>query len=203
MYSGSASGASASSGGGTYSPQGYGSGSSGSSYPAATPSASTSIEYLISGGTVSLGGMFSIQPSTNVIITSLSVHLQNTGTYGGITIYTMSGSPDGYELSSSGWNLIGSATNVQSMGPGVLTPLPSGAFSPISVSAGQILSFYVYSTTQNQNMISQAGLSSEAVGVVYAQSTEMNLIQHSANTDNFGYAWKPYKWNGSVTYTTS
>jgi hypothetical protein len=31
----------------------------------------------------------------------------------------------------------------------------------------------------------------------------MNLLEHSENTDNFGYAWKPYKWNGSVTYTTS
>jgi trypsin len=184
--------------------EGSGSGSSSTgranSQSTSTSPGSKSLEYLVSGGVVTQGGMFSVQALTNVIITSLSLQLQSSGTYDSIIIYTRSGSPDGYELSSSGWTKVGSTSNVQSEGPGLLSQLPSGSFSPISVAAGQILSFYVYSETANQNMVSQSGSS---IGVSYASNTEMSILQHSANTDAFKYVWKPYKWNGSVIYTTS
>lgn len=199
MYaSASASTYSASAGGGSY---GGGSSSTGRMNAASTSSpGSKSLEYIVSGGVVTQGGMFSVQALTNVIITSLSLQLQNSGTYDSIIIYTRSGSPDGYDLSSDGWTMIGSASNVNSEGPGLLSELPSGTFSPISLASGETLSFYVYSATTNQNLISQAG---SATGVSYASNTDMSILQYSANTDAFKYSWKPYKWNGSVIYTTS
>jgi hypothetical protein len=197
MYA-SASSYSASSGGGFY---GGGSSSTGRMNAASTSSpGSKSLEYIVSGGVVTQGGMFSVQALTNIIITSLSLQLQNSGTYDSIIIYTRSGSPDGYDLSSDGWTMIGSASNMNSEGPGLLSELPSGTFSPINLVSGETLSFYVYSATTNQNLISQAG---SATGVSYASNTDMSILQYSANTDAFKYSWKPYKWNGSVIYTTN
>mmetsp|Transcript_20715 Transcript_20715/g.29533 ORF Transcript_20715/g.29533 Transcript_20715/m.29533 type:complete len:619 (-) Transcript_20715:175-2031(-) len=171
-----------------------------SSGAASTSSAPTSLQYLVNGGTLSEGCMFSIQASNNVIISSLGLHLYQAITYGGFNIFTRSGLPNGYESSSDGWNLIGSASNVQSNGPGIFSTLSSGIISPISITAGELVSLYIESTTSGQNMVSQSGSS---VGVSYASNSDMSLLQYSANQASFAYAWMPYKCNVQVNYQTS
>jgi len=145
--------------------------------------------------------MFSITANVALTIQSFSLHLYNVTTYDGIEIYQMTGSPIGRETTASAWKKVGAASNVKGLGNGLLTPLPSGTlFSPIEVSQGETVSFYIASTTKGQQLVTQPGTS---VGAVYASNTDLSILQHSANTNKFSYSWTPYKWNGAVVYTTS
>ncbi|ARN77535.1 hypothetical protein BST97_05785 [Nonlabens spongiae] len=89
------------------------------------------------------GIMFDVEFINGAIITSFDVPLY-PGTTADYEIYYRVGGYQGFESTAGDWTLIGSATDVTSLGTNMLTPLPIDI--DLNFNAGQTVGFYITNT---------------------------------------------------------
>ncbi len=141
------------------------------------------------------GNMFSIVALNTVLITSFDAHPMGDTD---IEVYYRSGSYIGFESSSVGWTLVGSAS-VIAQPQGTATPIPLAI--DVTIPAGQTYSFYVTS-------------SNVAVSLNYSNgTTEGNILSQDANIQFLegkgmeypfaagGGTFSPRVWNGNIHYS--
>jgi hypothetical protein len=139
------------------------------------------------------GNMFDIVALRDITITSFDGHPQNNCN---IEIYYKAGTHVGYENSSASWTLLGSAY-VYTNGGGVPTPIPIPV--NVTIPAGEIYAFYI-TTTDDYNFSYTNGT---AVGNVYAENSDLQLLEGKGNAYPFSTTFAPRIWNGQVHYTLS
>lgn len=143
------------------------------------------------GGNGQVGNMFDVVALNTVTIQSFDGNL-NAGTHATINIWYRTGSHVGFENSSAGWTLIGTATNVVSAGNGVGTPIPLPI--NLTIPAGQTYAFYVEASN------SVAYTNGTAVGNVWASNSDLQILEGVGKGANFVSTFTPRNWNGTIHY---
>lgn len=136
------------------------------------------------------GNMFDIVALTNVTISSFDANLAPGGHQ--MEIYYRPGTWVGFDLSSAGWTLAGTAA-VNSAAADQPTPVPIAV--NVSIPAGQRYAFYV--TTGGTSMEYTDGT---AVGNVAAQNADLQVLEGNGNQYPFMSGFTPRIWNGTVHY---
>ena len=139
----------------------------------------------------SSGSMFSVEALRDVSILSLVVNAMARGV-GQVTVYTRSGNYNGHELSSEGWDLVYSNSEVVHNKRGVPTEL--GDFqNAVSIKSGAIQSFYVTSTL---GLVYEAGTEE---GIPYTSDESLVIYEGVGTTDEFsGTIHRPRVFGGVV-----
>lgn len=89
------------------------------------------------------GNIFKVQAKDDLAITSFTIHTQNSGS-GTVKIFNRAGEWQDYQYTNSGWNEI---MNESFTGNGSGQPTPLAKLSsPVFLSAGEVRSFYFYSS---------------------------------------------------------
>ena len=117
----------------------------------------------------------------------------------GIAIYYRVGSFVGFENSSVGWTLIGTAANVVPIGSPTPTPFPIPI--NITIPGGQTYGFYVTSTN---TAVSLNYTNGTTVGNVFASDANLQFKEGKGMEYPFcngGAAFSPRNWNGRIHYT--
>ena len=150
------------------------------------------------------GNVFDLTPSQDLTVTAFDVNVGAFGTDGGgagesvqINIYWRPGTGNGFQNSSAGWTLLGSAT-VTSQGANRPTRVPIGG---LSLSAGQTYGIYVDLVNFDGNGRS----------LLYTDGNTPYSNADLALTPLFGKGtpafasgtFSPRIWNGTVYYTRS
>lgn len=125
------------------------------------------------------GVMFNVLTNTApVTVTSLDFNMIGTNT-GDFEVYYKVGSYVGSESTAASWTLIGTATNVTSLGTNAVTPIPLPL--NILIPAGSTYGFYI---TNNNSAI--------PAGIRYTNNTGPYTIASDANIAIFGSVGKSY-----------
>ena len=125
------------------------------------------------------GVMFNVLTNTApVTVTSLDFNMIGTNT-GDFEVYYKVGSYVGSESTAASWTLIGTATNVTSLGTNAVTPIPLPL--NIVIPAGSTYGFYI---TNNNSAI--------PAGIRYTNNTGPYTIASDANIAIFGSVGKSY-----------
>ena len=125
------------------------------------------------------GVMFNVLTNTApVTVTSLDFNMIGTNT-GDFEVYYKVGSYVGSESTAASWTLIGTATNVTSLGTNAVTPIPLPL--NILIPAGSTYGFYI---TNNNN--------TSTAGIRYTNNTGPYTIASDANIAIFGSVGKSY-----------
>ncbi|MDF1672606.1 MAG: PKD domain-containing protein [Vicingaceae bacterium] len=146
------------------------------------------------GGNGQAGNMFDVVAINPVNILSFDANL-NAGTHATVDIWYRVGTHVGFENSSAGWTLIGTATNVVSTGNGIGTPIPLPI--NLTIPAGQTYSFYVDASN------SVAYTNGGTVGNVWASNADMQILEGIGKASNFGGTFSVRNWNGTIHYGSS
>jgi len=148
-----------------------------------------SLTTTFAGGNNFNGNSFDLTPSVDLTIDSFDVHMGPPSPRT-VSVYWRTGTANGREGNSSGWNLLGSAV-VTPQGPGVPTPVPVGG---LSLTAGTTYGIIVYSPgtlfyyTNGASTYSNADLSLTTFRGLGDPLFSSNLFS-------------PRAWNGTVYYT--
>lgn len=142
------------------------------------------------------GNMFTISALNQVTITSFDAHPMGNTT---IEIYYRSGTYVGFETSSAGWTLIGSAA-VTALPTGTPTPVPVPV--NVNIPAGQSYSFYVTSTNTAVSLNYSNGTTEGAVFTSDANIQFREGCGMEYPFSNGGGVFRPRNWNGVIHYTT-
>ncbi len=145
----------------------------------------------VSGTSAFMGEMFDVVALKTVIVTGFDAHF-NTGS-GTIEIWYRPGTHVGFTTSNSGWTLASSST-LTSNGNSAITPIP--ATLAITIPAGQTYAFYIVANT-GPNVRYSTGTS---LGAVYAQNSEIQILQGSTGNIYFSVTTSPRAFNGTVRY---
>ncbi len=125
------------------------------------------------------GVMFDVITNTTpVTVTSLDFNMIGTNT-GDFEVYYKVGSYVGFESTAASWTLIGTATNVTSLGTNAVTPIPLSL--NIVIPAGSTYGFYI----TNNNTSSTAGIR-------YTNNSGAYTIASDSNIAIFGSVGKAY-----------
>lgn len=143
------------------------------------------------------GNMFDITAINTITITSFDGHPSaNTD----IQIYTRPGTHVGFVNSSTGWTLVGTATNVTAQTQGTPTQIPIPV--NVQINNGQTQAFYITSTNTAINLHYTDGTS---VGNVYKSNADLQFKEGAGLEypfTNGGSAFTPRIWNGVIRYCT-
>ncbi len=159
---------------------------------AATPNSST-LTTTFAGGNGQRGNMFEIIATKAVTITKFDAHPQSNTT---IAIYYRPGTFVGFEGSTIGWTLVGSAVVVANPF-GSATPVPLDV--NVSILAGEKYSFYITSTNSGTlNYTNGTG-----VGNVYALDSNISILEGIGIDYPFGEKYIPRIANINVHYAAA
>jgi len=142
------------------------------------------------------GNMFDIRALNTVTITSFDAHPMGNTT---IAVYYRPTPFAGFENSSNGWTLLGTAA-VTAQPYGTLTPVPVAV--NVTIPAGQTYGFYVTSTNTGVSLNYSDGASQ---GAVYTSDSNIEFLQGVGLEYPFangGGVFTPRIWNGRINYTT-
>jgi MYXO-CTERM domain-containing protein len=145
----------------------------------------------LAGGNSFNGNMFEIVARDDITIDGFDVHIA-TGTQT-IEVYYRAGSYSGFEGSSAGWTLAGSAT-VSGAGQGVATSVPIDV--NLDISSGSRYAFYVTNTSGTM-YYTDGGTE----GSVYAQNADLFFYEGIGKAYPFGSTFRPRVWNGVIRYS--
>ncbi len=159
------------------------------------PGTYTSLVTTYSAGNNHRGNMFDIQATNQVVIDSFAAHPMGNTT---IEIYYRPTPFAGYEASSAGWTLIGSAAvTAQPSGTPTMIPVDIN----VTIPAGQTYSFYVTSANTAVSLNYSDGTSQ---GAVYASDANISFLQGVGLEYPFtagGGTFSPRIWNGTIYYS--
>ena len=151
-----------------------------------------SILTTLAGGNGHAGNIFDITAVRSLIVTGFDVHA-DPGTFD-FEVWYRPGPSSGFEGSSAGWTMVGSAAGVVSNGDGFPTPLPFTV--SVLIPAGDRYGFYV--TMTNAASINYTDGTSN--GAVYVSNGDIQIHQGVG----LGYPFTGYNspriWNGTVYY---
>ncbi len=162
---------------------------------AAVPSGG-SLLTTMAGGNNHRGNMFDLTAINTVTITQFDGNPIGTT---GIEIYYRVGSFVGFENSSVGWTLIGSAANVVPIGSPTPTPFPIPI--NITIPGGSTYAFYVTSTN---TAVSLNYTNGTTVGNVFSSDANLQFKEGKGMEYPFcngGSPFSPRNWNGRIHYT--
>jgi hypothetical protein len=144
------------------------------------------------------GNMFDLTAINTVTITSFDGSPMATT---GIEIYYRVGTHVGFETSSAGWTLLGTAANVVPLGSPTPTPFPIPV--NVTIPAGQTYSFYVTSTNTAVSLNYSNGT---ARGNVFASDANLQFKEGTGMeypfTNNTSSFFQPRIWNGRIHYSS-
>ncbi len=158
------------------------------------PGAATSLLTTLAAGNNHRGNMFDIVATNTVLITGFDAHPMGNTT---IEIYYRPGTFVGFESSSAGWTLVGSAA-VTAQPYGTATPIPLNV--GVTIPAGQTYSFYVTSTNVSVSLNYSNG---SAVGTVQSSDANIQFLQGKGMEYPFalgGAIFSPRVFNGIIHY---
>ncbi|MGQ3012071.1 MAG: T9SS type A sorting domain-containing protein [Flavobacteriales bacterium] len=142
------------------------------------------------------GNMFDIHALNTVTIESFDAHPMGNTT---MEVYYRPTPFSGFENSSNGWILLGSAAvNAQPYG----TPTPVPVAVNVTIPAGQTYGFYV---TSSNTGISLNYTDGNAQGAVYTSDANIQFLQGVGMEypfTNGGGVFTPRIWNGVIHYST-
>jgi hypothetical protein len=142
----------------------------------------------MAGGNAFRGNMFDITPNTTINIDSFDVNIDQGS--GVIEIYYRPGSYIGYQTTSSGWIMVGSA-NVTGMGAGIPTRVPIGG---ITLQANQTYGLYITQTTGNMNFTNITH------GLLQTEPDFTLMFGHGGGYP-FNASGAGRQWNGTIYYS--
>jgi hypothetical protein len=143
------------------------------------------------GGNSQDGNMFDVVALKNIEVQGVSVSI---GTQSGtIEVYYRPGTHVGFESSSAGWTLAGSAAVV---GAGTNTPTPVPLSLSIQIPSGQTYALYVTLLSGSMNYTNGT-----AVGTVLAQNPDLQILEGIGKDYPFLSTYTPRYWNGVLHYT--
>lgn len=159
------------------------------------PAPTASLTTTFSGGNGQNGNMFDVVALRDIAVHGFDVNIA-AGTWN-FVVYAVDGGGTfvGKENNAMAWVLVGSATGVVSAGSGAPTTLPLA--TNVLVRVGQTQGFYV--TCANGAVAYSNGT---AVGNVYSQNADVQLLEGIGITYPFGTSYSPRVWNGNLKYTT-
>jgi hypothetical protein len=140
------------------------------------------------------GKMFDVVAQQSVRITGLSLNLR-PGTHN-IEIYGRPGTWVGFNGSSAGWTLLGTASSVTSNGNGVATPIPLTL--NIVLGAGQ--RYALYATSTGSPSIGVNYTNGSSVGTVAAQDAYLQILEGAGIEYPFSTSFTPRIPNVTITY---
>jgi len=138
------------------------------------------------------GNMFDVvAKGSNIEIQGIDVSIGTTSTT--IEIYYRPGTHVGFETSSTGWTLAGSAAVT---GAGVDMPTPVPVTLSINIPAGQTYGFYVTTTTAGMDYTNGT-----SVGNVLVENADLQILEGKGNSYPFGSSpISTRNWNGTLYY---
>ncbi len=160
----------------------------------ATPPATT-LTTTMAAGNNHRGNMFDIYATNTVTIAAFDAHPMGNTT---IEIYYRASPYAGFETSSAGWTLIGSAA-VTAQPFGTPTPVPVAV--NVTIPAGSTYSFYVSSTSTAVSLNYTDGTTEGATYVSDANITFRQGVGMEYPFSNGGGVFRPRIWNGVIHYT--
>jgi hypothetical protein len=162
----------------------------------ATPPVNASqLNSTLAGGNNHRGNMFDIFATNSVTITSFDAHPMGNTT---IEIYYRTSPYAGFEASSAGWILLGSAAvTAQPFGSPTPVPVPVNVVIP----AGQTYSFYVTSSNTAISLNYTDGTVEGATYVSDANITFRQGVGMEYPFTNGAGVFRPRVWNGIIHYT--
>jgi hypothetical protein len=159
------------------------------------PVTSLALTSTLAGGNNHRGNMFDIFATNTVTITSFDAHPMGNTT---IAVYYRTSPYAGFETSSAGWTLIGSAAvTAQPFG----TPTPVPVTVNVTIPAGQTYSFYVTSTNTAVSLNYTDGTTEGATYVSDANIVFRQGVGMEYPFSNGGGVFRPRVWNGVIHYT--
>lgn len=163
---------------------------------ATPPVTAMSLTSTFAAGNNHRGNMFDIFATNTVTITSFDAHPMGNTT---IAVYYRTSPYAGFETSSAGWTLIGSAAvTAQPMGNPTPVPVPVN----VTIPAGQTYSFYVTSTNTSVSLNYTDG---SVEGATYTNDANITFRQGVGMeypfTNGTGSVFRPRVWNGIIHYT--
>ncbi len=157
----------------------------------------TGLDTTTAAGNSHRGNMFNLVAKENVVIRSFDAYPQSSTT---IEIYTRPGSYAGFETSSTGWTLIGSAP-VTSTGGLVAVAVPVN----IGIRAGETQAFYVTTNVTNGVNLNYTNGTSE--GAVFTEDANLQFTEGVGLEYPFAQGtpaiYRPRVWNGRIHYDTT
>jgi hypothetical protein len=149
------------------------------------------------------GNTFDLTPTSNMTIDGFDVNVGEFNTTGGgagatatIAIYWRNGTSNGFQDSSAGWTLLGTA-NVTSQGANNATHVPIGG---LSVTAGQTYGIYV--DLQNYSGGALTFLYTNGGPSAYSNTDLALTTFYGKGSPAFASGTFTYRqWNGTVYYT--
>jgi hypothetical protein len=138
------------------------------------------------------GNTFDLTPSVSMTVNSFDVHLGGNAETT-VAIYWRPGTSNGFESTSAGWTLLGTAT-VTAQGAGNPTPVAIGG---LSMTAGQTYGIYV----DVQSYPSAAMLYTNGVMPYANADLTITPFYGKGNPAFSGSTFNPRTWNGTVYYT--
>jgi hypothetical protein len=147
-------------------------------------------------GNGSSGNAFTVKALSDITVTNFDGHVSVT-TPGTWEIWYRPNDyllTPGSHLSQTGWTLLGTASNVPGMGPGIPTPIP--VYFNLPISAGQTYSFQVFTTTGSVSYTNGTTL-----GAFWNANTDLEVYQGHGGTAFSGMVNSPRVFNGTIHYT--
>ncbi len=99
------------------------------------------------GGNGAFGTMFAVRAIRDLVVTSLNFHAGKKSLDQLVQVYTRKGVFRGFELVEDGWHLIYNKTMDVDKRQ-VETPLEGGFDAPVNILAGEVQSFFVYTSAK-------------------------------------------------------
>lgn len=158
----------------------------------AAPAAGQSLTTTYSADNSFAGNIFDLRPSIDLTIESFDVHLGNAGATATVAVYWRPGTAAGFQNSSTGWTLLGTAS-VVSNGPGAATPLPVGG---LTIRAGQTYGIYV----DVQNYPSAEMLYTNGSNIYSTSDLSLVTLYGKGNPAFASQTFDPRQWNGTIHY---
>ncbi|MEZ4446374.1 MAG: hypothetical protein R3B72_45265 [Polyangiaceae bacterium] len=143
------------------------------------------------GGNGLAGNMFDIVAKANIEIQGFDVSVATSATT--IEIYYRPGTHVGFETSSTGWTLAGTAAVT---GAGLNQPTPVPVSLSIQIPSGQTYGFYVTATTSVMDYTDGTTL-----GALLVENADLQILQGTGKSYPFGSStFSPRNFNGTVHY---
>ena len=163
---------------------------------ATPPLTSNTLNSTLAGGNNHRGNIFDITATNTVTITSFDAHPMGNTT---IEIYYRTSPYLGFETSSAGWTLIGSAA-VTAQPFGTATPVPVAV--NVTIPAGSTYAFYV---TSSNTAVSLNYTDGTSEGAAYSSDANITFRQGVGMeypfTNGTGSVFRPRVWNGVIHYS--
>jgi M6 family metalloprotease-like protein len=153
------------------------------------------IQTNFSGRKRNAGIMFDVTATKPLTITGMDAHIADTGDLLTVEVYTSTKRTSQAHRKEQLWTKIGSM-RVRGKGVGMATPLPAGAFGPVSMRQGERRAFYV-TVKEGAELVYGAG---GKFNRVYKKNNDLIIREGVGKRYAFKGVDKPRVWNGNIYY---